>query len=135
LKLENKDIVIVSVLCVMIVLGIHYQIKYTILNKRDVGVNNIRENIQKLITHLTWYKHLYLISIPAVTGVLYSFVHYLLFNLLIGSWINNPEFWIWESLVIPIVFMTYKFVQWLYNRMYGSHISSLKEYLQELREE
>ncbi len=132
IDLESKYIVSLLLLAMMVFLGLHYWVKYYLINKHDFQDENIATIISKKVKWLTWSRQAYLYGIPIFSFGLYLYLQTILMQIEFDALVFSDALLVRYSLGVPFAICIYIFTKWLYGRLYGNELRILKEVINEL---
>ena len=135
LALRSAPLVIVSLGVLYLILMVHYRIKYKVINRSVDFKHGVLTSITDLLRKILWYMKIYQVIIPILSlGLYIIFAFYR--DLLSGHGFQyGVSFWIKVIFVIPVLWLSHRFTQWLIFKIYGQEIKQLKTLKKEIIDE
>ena len=129
----------ISVLVVFIGYSIYYVKKLSLLNKFDSASDNIRSNLERLISalsnYLRYYKRSYTILYPVYFSIGVIFGGMERGEDFFESLLNEPRtLLLLIAFALAFFFCSTWLVNWLLRKLYGNHLEKLKQLLNDIHE-
>lgn len=133
LGLRDRLSISVEVVLLVIVVSIHYRIKYFKIGEINLAKYDVTTGLKKVLSSLNFYLKLYRVLIPSFAIIFYSMQRWKLLEIRrqIPATIN--EILIEGSIIAGIGVVVYFFTRWLSQRLYGGEISKIRTYLDRLK--